>query len=108
MILHSIQFHPIEELTMDTLELKKRKDKLIRAINALENTAATLPVTPLGRDLKINTMQLRVAEAHQKYMECRHSIGWTKTNQYNEEIAEAMDAASIALYEFMLRVKDAA
>lgn len=93
---------------MNDLELKKRKDKLIKAINALENTATTLSIAPLGRDLTINTHQIRVAEAHQKYMECRHSIGWTKTNQYNEEIAEAMEAASIALYEFMLRVKNAA
>lgn len=93
---------------MNTLELKKRKDKLLKVISELEHAAETVSIAPLGRDLKINTLQLRVAEAHQKYMECRHSIGWSLSNQYNEEIAAAMDTASIALYEFMLRVKDVA
>ena len=91
---------------MNTFNLQTLKTRLVDTAIKLEQLA----MVGSNRDdwNECISVQKELAEARQKYLDCRRELGWSITNQYHDEVTTAIDAANIALLVFTTRLPAAA
>ena len=91
---------------MNTFTLKTIKDQLVATASELEK-AALYGATTADWNHCIS-IKNKLVKTHQEYVAARHELGYNLTNQYRDEVAEALDGAAVEMFNFMLRLEDAA
>lgn len=91
---------------MNTFEFANVKNTLVKIANEIEQ-AAMLGTTKEDWNSCI-ALRDELVIANDSYIRARYELGYEFTNQYRDEVAEALDGVAVAMFEFSQRLEDAA
>lgn len=91
---------------MNTFKFTEVKNRLVKIAAELEQ-AAMVGVTKEDLNSCI-ALRDELVIANDSYIRARYELGYEFTNQYRDEVAEALDGVAVEMYNFMQRLETAA